>query len=722
MSEAVHFEVSEGIATLWLDVEGKPMNVVTPAFQRELAECVERVADDVGIFGAIVASRRDSFLAGADLKWLATVFEQRLTVQEMLVEHSDLSKTLRRLETCGKPFVAAINGTALGAGLELGLACHRRIVAENPRTLIGLPEVTVGLLPGAGGIQRLIRLIGIEKAVPLLTQGTKLDPRAALDLGIMHAIVEPSQLMAEARNWLTTRPPSQQPWDRKGFQVPGGSITAPRIADFFASATALAARATQRNYPAPIAILSAVYEGSAVPIDAALRIESCYFVSLLRDPVARNMTRTLFINKGAAEKLARRPQGVAKSRIERLGVLGAGMMGAGIAYVSARAGLHAVLLDSTLQKAEAGKDYSRKLLQAAVEKGRATPEDMRAVLDRIQPAVDYADLAACPLVIEAVFEDRAIKANVTRQTDAVVPTSAVLASNTSTLPIAGLAAAARRPENFIGLHFFSPVDRMPLVEVIVGKRTSPETLARALDYVQQIRKTPIVVNDSRGFYTSRVFATYTNEGMSLLQDGVHPALIENAAKQAGMAVGPLAVSDEVTLELLYKVNRQAREDLGKDYAPLSAIDVVLKMYEIERWGRRSGGGFYEYPLGQRKTLWPKLAELFPRAAAQPAVEHCKQRLLYIQALESARCYFERVITQPEDADIGSILGWGFPSWTGGTLSLIETVGVSSFVAACDRLADGHGARFAVPEPLRDMARRNEVFHERHDSPAHAVAR
>lgn len=721
MSEAIHFEVDDGIATLSLDVAGKPMNVVTPAFKRELAECIERVANDAGIRGVIVASRRDSFMAGADLKSLATVFEQPLTVEEMLMEHSDFSKMLRRLETCGKPVVAAINGTALGAGLELCLACHRRIAADNPRALLGLPEVTVGLLPGAGGIQRLIRLIGIEKAVPLLTQGTKFDPRYALDQGIVHAVVEPARLMTEARNWLLSRPSCEQPWDRKDFRIPGGGIGAARMGELFASATALTARATQRNYPAPIAILSAVYEGSVVPIDAALRIESRYFVSLLRNPVARNMTRTMFINKGAADKLVRRPEGVPASRVERLGIVGAGMMGAGIAYVSARGGMNVILLDATIDKAEGGKEYSRKLMAGAVEKGKATQEEMRAVLDRIKTTADYSDLAACTLVIEAVFEERAIKADVTRKTDAVVPAGAVLASNTSTLPITGLAEAARKPENFIGLHFFSPVDRMPLVEVILGKRTSPEALAKALDYVQQIRKTPIVVNDRRGFYTSRVFATYTNEGMSLLKDGVHPALIENAAKQAGMAVGPLAVSDEVTLELIYKVDRQARADLGKDYTPGSATDVVVKMYELKRWGKRSDGGFYEYPPGQRKMLWPKLAELFPRAATQPIVEECKRRLLYIQALESARCYFERVLTSPADADIGSILGWGFPVWTGGTLSLIETVGVEKFVAECDRLASAHGERFRPPESLRDMARGDGRFHERSELSKHGSA-
>ena len=712
MNDPIRLDIdAAGIATLTIDVPGKSMNVIDQAFMACLKSLVETVATDQRIKGAIITTGKADFVAGADLKWLLQDMSRQAPVADLYASNSILNGVLRRLETCGKPVVAAIRGTALGGGLELALACHRRIAARSAKARIGLPEVTVGLLPGAGGTQRLPRMIGIQRALELLTKGTHLSVDEAHALGIINEVVDAAELIGAATRWLQAGADPVQPWDKRGFKVPGGAgFDNPATVQLFTVATALTGKAAGDNYPAPMAILSAVYEGTTVPIDAGLRIESRYFTTLLANPVARNMTRTLFVNKQAADKLVRRPKGVPESRVGKLGILGAGMMGAGIAYCSAGAGIQTVLLDRTQEEAGRGKGYSEKLVKRAVEKSRMTEARAQALLGNIRPTTDYADLAGCDLIIEAVFEDREIKKGVIEQADKVIPGTAILASNTSTLPISGLAQMARRPKSFIGLHFFSPVDRMPLVEVILGKETSEEALARALDFVRQIRKTPIVVHDSRSFYTSRVFATYTNEGMALLKDGVHPAIIENAAVQAGMAVGPLAVSDEVTIELIYKVDRQSRLDLGKSYNAPSAMDVVHEMVERQkRPGRRFGKGFYDYPEGQKKRLWPGLAQVWPLAAAQPDVEEVKRRLLYIQALETARCHEEGVITAPADADIGSILGWGFPSWTGGTLSLIDTVGAAAFVAECERMAKAYGPRFVPTEGLRRMAGRGELY-------------
>jgi 3-hydroxyacyl-CoA dehydrogenase/enoyl-CoA hydratase/3-hydroxybutyryl-CoA epimerase len=704
----------DGIAVATIDVKDRSMNVLTPEFMSELGEFVEQVATDDKIKGAVLTSGKDSFIAGADLMQLVNTFESGKRAEEVYADCRTLQQMLRRLETCGKPFAAAINGTALGGGLEICLACHYRVAADNPKAVLGLPEVKVGLLPGGGGTQRLPRLIGIQPALQLMTQGTHLPPAKALEAGIVHEVVAPEQCVAAAKRWIRDVGDAEQPWDKKGFKVPGGSgLTNPSVVQTLMIGTALVAKETNHNYPAPIAIMSSVYEGTVLPIDTGLDIESKYFTSLLMDPVARNMTRTLFINKGAADKLVRRPKGVDKTRVGKLGILGAGMMGAGIAFVSARAGMDVVLLDRSRDDAEKGKDYSRELMQKRIDRGRSTAEKAEALLARITTTDDYALLEGCDLVIEAVFEDRGIKADVTAKTEAVIPETAIFASNTSTLPITGLAEASKRPEQFIGIHFFSPVDKMPLVEIILGEKTGDRATAVALDYVQQIRKTPILVNDSRGFYTSRVFGTYTNEGMTMVSEGINPALIENVAKQAGMAVGPLAVMDEVTMELGYHVQRQTAADLGDDYTPNSGSPVLTKFVEdLDRRGKRFGKGFYEYPEGGRKYLWPGLAEVYPLAETQPAPEEVRKRLLYVQALDTVRCLDEGVVTEPADADIGAILGWGFPAWTGGPLSLIETVGLESFIADCDRMAGEYGARFTVPESLRAKAKAGEGFYPR----------
>jgi len=711
--ETIDYKVNDdGVAILTIDLKDRSMNVLTPEFVRDLHECVEKVAADDNVKGAVLTSGKSSFVAGADLMSVVNTYASGKTAAEIYQEWGGFQKLLRRLETCGKPFAAAINGTALGGGNEIALACHYRVVADNPKAVLGQPEVQIGLLPGAGGTQRLPRLIGIEKSLPLLLQGTHVKPDKALELGMVNELVKPGEEVAAAARWIVEKGNPVQPWDQKGFKVPGGAgLMHPSAIQTFLVGTALLQKTTNHNYPAAIAIMSCVYEGTVLPMDKALDIESKYFVSLLVDPVSRNMIRSLFINKGAADKLYRRPKGIEKSQVKKLGMLGAGMMGAGIAYVSSRAGMEVVLLDTELEKAEFGKDYSRKLLQKRIDRGRGTKEEADQILDRIRTTTDYADLEGCDLVIEAVFEDRKIKADVTAKTEAVIPKSAIFASNTSTLPITGLAEASSRPKQFIGIHFFSPVDKMPLVEIIVGKETGDEAIARALDYVQQIRKTPIVVNDSRGFYTSRVFSVFTREGIAMLAEGVSPALIENVAKFAGMPVGPLAVTDEVSLELSYHVGMQTRKDLGDAYQVTPADEVVRKFVEdLDRRGKRFGKGFYDYPEGGKKHLWEGLAEHFPPAAKQPEPEEVKKRLLYAQAIEAVRCMDENVVTTPADADIGSIFGWGFPPYTGGAISYIETVGLKEFVAEADRLAKQYGPRFEPPASLRQKAEQGETFY------------
>jgi 3-hydroxyacyl-CoA dehydrogenase/enoyl-CoA hydratase/3-hydroxybutyryl-CoA epimerase len=718
MAKNIQFSVdADGIAHLKIDVEGRPMNVLTPGFQADLAECIDKVAADPAIKGAVVSSAKSSFMAGADIKDMVGAFDRGTTAREASEFSWSLHKLFRRMETCGKPLAAAIHGVALGGGLEVALACHYRVIEDGAKAGVGLPEVTIGLLPGAGGTQRVPRLIGIPAALRLITEGKQLAPADALKQGLVHEVAPAAEIVERARQWILKGGEGVQPWDKKGFKIPGGAgQTSPAAAQAFMAGTALISRATMRNYPAPVAILSCVYEGTQVPIEQGLRIESKYFGKLLSGVVARNLMRTLFVNKGLADKLARRPAGPPKSQVRRLGILGAGMMGAGVAYVSAKAGMDVVLLDSTAELAEKGKDYSRNLLAKEVGRGKRSQADADAILARIKTTASYDDLAGADLVIEAVFENREIKADVTAKTEAVIPKNAVFASNTSTLPITGLAQASKRPAQFIGIHFFSPVDKMPLVEIIVGKKTGEDTIARALDYVGQLRKTPIVVNDSRGFYTSRCFGTFVSEGIAMLQEGVNPALIENGARLAGMPVGPLAVSDEVSIDLSWKVMRQTEKDLGRRYEKPVSYDTVQKFVEeLKRPGRRFGAGFYDYPQDGKKHLWPGLAEVFPRAAQQPSLEEVKKRLLCIQALEAARCMEEGVVTTAAEADLGSILGWGFPAWTGGTLSYIDTVGIRGFVAECDRLARRYGKRFKPSKWLRERAERNEAFHPAADA-------
>ncbi|RDK10093.1 3-hydroxyacyl-CoA dehydrogenase NAD-binding domain-containing protein [Cupriavidus lacunae] len=712
----IDFEVdAEGVARVSINVPDRPMNVFVPDLVADLAEVVQRVRQQGGIRGAVITSgKRGGFVAGADLKDFVTAYDRNVTAEMARDSVLQASKILRDLETCGKPVAAAINGVALGGGYELCLACHYRVLVDDPRAVVGLPEVTVGLLPGGGGTQRLPRLIGIERALPLLLEGRHVKPAEALRIGMVDAIVPADQLYATARAWVLANPGACQPWDVKGFRVPGGAgPLAPHAMTTFGVGVAASHGRHSGNYPAPAAILSCVYEGTQLPIDAALRVEVNYFATLLSGPVARNLMRTLFVNKLAAEKGAARPAGIPPKPVCKLGVVGAGMMGSGIAHAAAVAGIEVVLIDVDLAAAEKGKARCTGLLAREVTKGRLTDVSAEEIAARVRATDAFALLDGCDLVVEAVFEQREVKADVIRKAEAVLSPSAVFASNTSTLPITGLASESARPAQFIGIHFFSPVDRMPLVEVIVGKETAPATLAHALDFVRQLRKTPIVVNDSPGFYTSRVFCAYIDEGMAMLAEGIAPALIENAAKQAGMSTGPLAVTDEVSLDLQKRVIDQAVADgLPASSLRQHAQPVIEKFNTLGRLGRKAGKGFYSYPDDSRKRLWTGLSDLYPVQVVQPSVEDVRSRLLCIQALEAARCLEEGVVTSAADADVGAVLGIGFPSWTGGTLSLIETMGLEAFVAECDRLADRHGARFRPSGWLRRRAGANDRFHPR----------
>ncbi|HTZ71196.1 MAG TPA: 3-hydroxyacyl-CoA dehydrogenase NAD-binding domain-containing protein [Acetobacteraceae bacterium] len=710
-----------GVALITFDVPGRSMNTLTIDVTREIGEIVTRLSNDTAIKGAVLTSGKASgFCAGADLGELGAGAlgvgggNDEVSLRASFDIAFTLSRLFRGLETCGKPVAAAVNGLALGGGLELVLACHYRVVADNPKIQLGLPESKVGLLPGAGGTQRLPRLIGALKALPLLLEGKSVSPQEALALGFIHEVMPPEKLVDAARNWVLTKGDAVAPWDKKDFKIPGGGPYAPATSQVFMMGNAMLRRQSFGNYPAQLNIMKCVYEGLQVPIDAGLRIEGRYFVKTAGTPQARGMIRSLFLSLGELGKGAARPEGFAKSDAKKVAVLGAGMMGAGIAYVQAAAGIETVLLDTTLEAAEKGREYSRKLVEKSVKRGKLTQDKADALLARIKPSTDYADIAGADLVVEAVFEDRAIKAEVTKKAEAVIGENAVFGSNTSTLPITGLAEISRRPAKFIGIHFFSPVDRMGLVEIIVGAKTDRETIAKAVDYVLKIKKTPIVVNDSRGFYTSRCFGTFVQEGLEMLVEGIAPAIIDNVGRATGMPRGPLEMNDDVALDLSYKVRMQAKKDLGDAYQGGPVDELIAKMVtELNRLGRKNGKGFYDYAADGTKKLWPGLADLAPvkiAEADQTLIEEIRTRLLYRQAVEAARCMAENVVTNPREADVGAILGWGFAPWTGGPISLIDSVGLKQFVATCDQLAQRHGPRFTPPQSLRDMAAKGASFY------------
>ncbi|ACY48356.1 3-hydroxyacyl-CoA dehydrogenase NAD-binding domain-containing protein [Rhodothermus marinus] len=702
---------ADGIVTLTMDMPGRSANVINEVLAEALAAALDRLEQEKdAISGVILTSAKSTFLAGADLEGLLALRDPA----EAFRRAEQFKALLRRLETLGRPVVAAINGTALGGGMELALACHRRIVRDDPSIRLGFPEVTLGLIPGGGGITRLVRLLGLEAAHPYLIEGRQVSPREALAAGLVHELAESNEaLLEKARAWIRSRPDPTQPWDRPDYRMPGGDPRHPRMMQMLAVAPAILRKQTWGNYPAPEAILSAAVEGALVTFDTASRIESRYFARVATGQVAKNMIQTFWFQLNEINRGRSRPAGIPPTDTKKVGVLGAGLMGHGIAYVTALAGMEVVLKDLTLEKAEAGKARIAKLLDERVAKGRLSPEEKQAVLDRIRTTDRVEDLAGCDLVIEAVFENRDVKAQVIRETEAVLPEDAVFGSNTSTLPITSLAAYSRRPDRFVGIHFFSPVHRMRLVELIRGRQTSDEALAKAFDYVRKIGKTPIVVNDSRGFYTSRVFGTYLNEGLALLAEGQHPRAIEVAGRQAGMPIGPLAVADEVSLQLMEHIREQTEKDLaaeGKTLPPHPAyrvLDVMVR--EHGRLGKAHGAGFYEYPKDGPKYLWPELRRLFPPQGEPLPQQEMIDRLLFVQALETVRCLDEGVLTSVADANIGSVFGWGFAPFHGGTLQFINAYGLERFVARAEALAERYGERFMPPERLRDMARRGEVF-------------
>ncbi|MEY2943445.1 MAG: hypothetical protein RLY97_1459 [Pseudomonadota bacterium] len=701
---------ADGVAILTLNNADESMNVVSDDWLGEMNAAITQLRDDPSVTGVVITSGKKAFMAGADLKAMVAAYGT-MSRKEAYQFSQKASAMHRALETMGKPVAAAINGLALGGGFELALACHYRVLADDPKAIVGLPEVNLGLLPGSGGTQRLARMIGVQAALDLLLTGRSLTPTDALKAKIVDTLAPAGDVVAAAKAWLASEPSPVRKWDVKGYAAPEQRMMIiPEVAMGFSVGVAQVADKAGYNLPAPPAILSAVFEGIQLPMDKALSVESKYFANLLTDPVARNIIRTTFISKLAAEKGARRPANVPKTTFTKVGVLGAGMMGAGIALVTAQAGIDVVLIDRDTATAEKGKAYSEKAFAKQIAKGALSQDKADAMLARITPSDDFALLAGCQMVIEAVFEDVTIKAETTRKAEAVIPADAIFATNTSTLPIGQLAHASARPAQYIGTHFFSPVDRMGLVEVIMGQQTAPETLAKALDFVAQLRKTPIVVNDSRGFYTSRVFRMMIFEGVAMLEEGVAPARIENAAKSAGFPVGPLALLDEVTMELPVKILEDAAGEEGNSYTIEKGMTVLKRMIALGRGSRKAGGGFYDYPQGASKQLWSGLTTEFPPAVQQAAQDDLKARLLYAQAIETARCYEEGVIETAEDGDLGALYGWGFPAWTGGTLSFIDTVGIAAFVAEADRLAQLYGARFAPSAWLRDRAARGEGFY------------
>ena len=715
----------DGIALVTWTMPGRSMNLIDAATTAELSAIIDQAAADAAVKGVVITSGKDSFCAGADLAILQTM--RRLYAETVAAQGEDAANALlfaesrkfsqacRRVETCGKPWVAALNGTALGGGFELALACHHRIAADNAKARFGLPEIKVGLFPGAGGTQRVARMLPPAEALQFLLKGDQIDVARAKAMKLVDAVVPPAELIKAAKDWILTGGSATAPWDAEGFRLPGGPVHSKAGMMVFTPANALYRRETYDNYPAARAIMQVVYEGLQLPIDQALRVESRYFAKILRSPQAAAMIRTLFLSLQEINKGARRPAGVPKRALRKIGVLGAGFMGAGIAYVSAQAGLDVVLLDRDPETAAKGKAHSERLINAQVERGRASAADRDALLARIAPTADYVELQDCDLVIEAVFEDRKVKEEAIGRAQNVIGEHAIFGSNTSTLPITSLAAALKDRTRFIGIHFFSPVDRMMLVEIILGRETGDAALAVALDYVRAIRKTPIVVNDSRGFYTSRVVGTYLREGHLMLSEGVPAAMIENVGRMAGMPVGPLALNDEVAVDLAWKILQATETDLGADAVEPRQKALLHDMVEKRgRFGRKNGKGFYDYPANGPKRLWPGLADL-QTVKLDPDrldVTELKQRLLAIQALETARCMEEGVITDVREADLGSILGFGFAPFTGGTLSYIDGMGVKAFVAQCRDFAKRHGARFAPGKLLVDMAKKGDTFYVR----------
>ena len=717
---------ADGIALLTWDMPGKSMNVIDGGVMDELAAVIDHVAATDTVKGCVIASGKKAFSGGADLTMLrssAALYERALTshgpeeaMRLFFEEARRLSVVFRRLETCGKPFAAAIHGLCLGGAFELTLACQHRVMAEEAGTAVGLPEIKVGLFPGGGGTQRVARLMQTQDALQMLFKGEQIKPKAAAAMNLVHELAPKAEIVARAKAWIAAGGKAVAPWDEDGFKPPSGKVFSPGGMMTWAPANAIYRKETHDNYPAAKAILHCVYEGLQVPIDEGLLIEARWFTNILRTKEAAAMIRSLFISMGELNKGLRRPKGVPPSDLKKIGVVGAGLMGAGIANAAASVGLSVVLVDRSQEAADGGKAKIAKILGDAVAKGRLPGAERDALLGRIEATGDFAALKGADLVVEAVFEERNAKNAVAKLVQDGVGADIVYASNTSTLPITSLAGAYAKPEDFIGIHFFSPVEKMRLVEVIVGEKTGDKALATALDFVAAIRKTPIVVRDARGFYANRCVGAFIAEGHAMLREGVPPAMIENTARMAGMPVGPLSLNDEIGIDLALDISRATRSDGGNEEAGFGDPTLLEAMVETNgRAGRKNGSkGFYDYPEGGQKSLWPGLADLQPVKLDPDRLDvaELKRRFLVIQALQAAKAYEQGIVSDPREADVGSIIGFGFAPFTGGTLSYIDGMGLADFVLLCDDLAKKHGARFTPPDLLIDMAKRHETFYGR----------
>ncbi|MDT8856590.1 3-hydroxyacyl-CoA dehydrogenase NAD-binding domain-containing protein [Paracoccaceae bacterium Fryx2] len=716
---------ADGVATITWDVPGRSMNVMSLAGFAELNAAIDAALADAAVRGIILTSGKADFAGGMDLNVIARMKEDggadpaRAVFDGVMMMHGVLRKIERagmdpKTLKGGKPIVAALPGTALGIGLELPLACHRIIAADNPKARIGLPEIMVGIFPGAGGTTRLARKMGAMMAAPYLLEGKLSDPKGAKAGGLIDEVVAPEALLARAKEWVLAAKDADlvKPWDEKGYKMPGGAPYHPAGFMTFVGASAMVHGKTMGVYPAAKALLSAVYEGALVPFDVALRIEARWFTSVLMNPSSGAMIRSLFINKEALEKGAVRPTQPDQS-VKKVGIIGAGMMGAGIAHVAAQAGIDVVLIDATQDAADRGRAHSEALLDKGISRRKVTPEKKAQVLARILATDDYAALAGCDLVVEAVFEDMGVKAAVTARVEAVVGAECIFATNTSTLPISDLAKASARPEQFIGIHFFSPVDKMMLVEIIKGRQTGDRAVAKALDFVRQIRKTPIVVNDARFFFANRCIIPYINEGIRMVAEGVEPVLVENAAKLVGMPLGPLQLVDETSIDLGVKIAKATRAAMGDAYPDGAVDDVLFAMADQGRLGKKANAGFYAYDAaGKRGLLWDGLAAAWPVAEAQPDLAQVQHRLLFAQVLEAVRALEDGVLMDIREGDVGAILGWGFAPWSGGPFSWLDIIGAARAVEICDGLAAAHGERFAPPDLLREMAAKGESFYAR----------
>lgn len=709
MSAIQYLKNDDGIIILTLDSPNQSANTMNADFRVALENIVSKLKSETSITGIIFRSAKKTFFAGGDLDELIQArLEDATPFFEMIQK---MKAEFRYIETLGVPVVAALNGTALGGGWEIALGCHARIALNDPKTKFGLPEVTLGLLPGGGGIVRMVRLLGLQNAFPFLMEGKQFGVDKAKSLGLIQDTAEtPEELMDKAIAWVKANPKSQQPFDVKGYRIPDGDPKTPAVAQMLAIAPAMLRDKTKGCYPAPEAIMAAAVEGAQVDVDTALTIESRYFTYLATGQISKNMIGTFWHGLNAIKAGASRPKDVTKWQSSKVGVLGAGMMGAGIAYSTAIKGVPVILKDVSVENAEKGKAYSQKLLDKKVSQGRMTAEKRDQVLSLITATASAEDLKGCDLIIEAVFENQELKAKVTQEAEVFLVEGGVMASNTSTLPITGLANASKDQANFIGLHFFSPVDKMQLVEIIKGKNTSAETLAKAYDYVQQIGKIPIVVNDSRGFFTSRVFGTFVQEGLRLLHEGVHPARIEMAALKAGMPVGPLAIQDEVALTLSEHVANETRKALqaeGKDLPRSGADDVIQTMiHTFDRKGKAAGAGFYDYPEGGKKHLWEGLNHW--KQDVDISEQEMIDRFLFVQSLDTLRCYEENVLESVIDANIGSIFGIGFVPWTGGAIQFLNQYGLDQAVQRANELEAKYGERFKAPQRLVESVSSDQI--------------